>query len=173
MISRLMRALIGLLALGLAGCASVIPLPDRPPAAAIEQFAFSGRLTLRQGDIRHHAQIDWHHEAARDEILLTTPLGQGVAEIVRDATGAHLLLADRRRFTAADWSELSAEVFGFRLPLQNSARWLLGDSTATAGWHITVIERESAAPHALPIRIELERDDIAVHLRIDEWRTVQ
>lgn len=170
---RRLLAPCALLALCLAGCASVTTLPPRPPAAEIERFAFTGRIAVRQGETRHHVKIDWHHEATRDEILLTTPLGQGVAEIVRDAAGARLLLADRRHFAAADWGELAQEVFGFRLPLQSSARWLLGDSTATEDWHMTVVERESTAPHALPTIIELERDDIAIRLRIDEWSEVQ
>lgn len=170
----MIRLLPVLLAFGIAGCATTgAGLPSRPPAAQIERFALTGRIAIRQGETRHHAMIDWHHERGRDEILLTTPLGQGVAEIVRDAAGARLILADGRRFTATDWSELTSEVFGFRLPLQNSARWLLGDGTDGEGWRMTVIERESAIPHALPSVIELERDDIAVHLRIDTWSDVQ
>lgn len=166
-------ALSGLLALCLAGCASVAAPPARPPAAQIEKFAFTGRIAVRQGEVRHQARIDWRHEAAHDEILLATPLGQGLAEIVRDAAGARLVLADQRRFAAADWGDLSEEVFGFRLPLQSSIHWLLGDESVTEGWRMTVLERESAAPHALPTVIELKRDDIAVHLRIDEWNEVQ
>ncbi len=157
----------------LAGCSANPPLPGRPATAEISSFAFSGRLAVRQGETRHHLRIDWRHATARDEILLATPLGQGVAEIVRDSAGAHLLLADRRRFEADDWSTLSEQVFGFPLPLKASARWLLGDLTNTETWRIEVIERESTAPGALPSVIELERDDIAVRLKIDEWIEVK
>ena len=161
------------LVLLLFGCASAPLLPTRPPLAQIEQFTFSGRIAVRQGEMRHHARIDWRHEAERDEILLTTPLGQGVAELTRDAGGARLLLADQRRFTADDWNSLSQQVFGFPLPLSAATRWLLGDLTETAGWRVTVVARESAAADALPTEIELERDDIAVLLRIDEWSEVR
>jgi outer membrane lipoprotein LolB len=163
-----------LLALLLAGCGANPPLPTRVPATEIVAFAFSGRIAVRQGETRHHAQIDWRHETTSDEILLTTPLGQGIAEITRDAAGARLVLADQRHFSAADWSDLSHELFGFRLPLQGSASWLLGqmnDMSATEGWRIRVIERESTALHALPTLIELEHkhDDISVRLKIDAW----
>ena len=140
------------------------------------QFAFVGRLAVRQGETRHHVNVDWRHDTQRDEILLTTPLGQGIAEIVRDAVGAHLTLADKRSFVAADWSALSRQVFGFALPLNASARWLLGDlgkEGTTEGWRVTVIEREGAAAEALPTVIELERDDITVRLKIDEWSEVK
>ncbi len=156
----------------IAGCAT-LPLPPRPATESIVAFALSGRLAIRQGDTRHHVRIDWRHDVARDDILLTTPLGQGVAEITRDAGGARLLLADQREFVAADAASLSEQVFGFRLPFDQAARWLLGESGHIAPWRATVIERESATPDALPSVIELERDDIHVRLKIDEWSEVR
>jgi outer membrane lipoprotein LolB len=161
------------LALFLAGCAAVPVVSQRPAAPDISQFSFLGRLAVRQGETRYHVNIDWRHDPVRDEILLTTPLGQGVAEIVRDASGARLTLADKRSFVADDWSALSRQVFGFSLPLNASARWLVGDISATEGWRVTVIEREGAAAESLPTVIELERDDIAVRLKIDEWSEVK
>jgi outer membrane lipoprotein LolB len=160
-------------ALLLAGCATVDALPQRPAVQDITRFAFVGRLAVRQGETRHHVKIDWRHDALSDEILLTTPLGQGIAELVRDAGGARLTLADRRSYAAADWGALSQQVFGFPLPLGASPRWLLGGLGAADGWRVTVVERESGAVDALPIVIELERDDIAVRLKIDEWLEVK
>lgn len=158
----------------LAGCATLAPPPPaRLSGAEITAFAFVGRLAVRQGDVRHHVNVDWRHDGPQDAVLLTTPLGQGIAEIVRDAAGARLTLADQRRFEAADWSDLSQQVFGFPLPLDASARWLLGDASALADWRIRVVERESSAPGALPTVIELERGDIALRLRIDEWTEVK
>lgn len=168
----MIRALLLSLLL-LTGCATSPPQPPRPAADGIVAFAFNGRLAVRQGATRHYVKIDWRHDPVRDEILLTTPLGQGVAEIVRDAAGARLLLADQRRFAADDWGTLSEQVFGFRLPLHASWRWLLGVEADTEGWRVSVIERESAAPAALPSVIELERDDIHLRLKIDEWTEVR
>ncbi|MEW6512685.1 MAG: outer membrane lipoprotein LolB [Pseudomonadota bacterium] len=169
-----MRALaLWALALFLAGCAAVPVVSQRPAPPDISQFSFLGRLAVRQGETRYHVNVDWRHDAQHDEILLTTPLGQGVAELVRDTGGARLTLADKRRYVAEDWSALSRQVFGFPLPLGASARWLLGDIAATEGWRVTVVERESAAPDALPTVLELDRDDIAVRLKIDEWIEVK
>jgi len=166
-----MRALLlGMLLL--AGCAT-LPAPSRPPVDAIAVFAFSGRLAVRQGETRHHLKIDWRHDAAQDEILLATPLGQGVAEIVRDAAGARLRLADTRAFAATDWSSLAEQVFGFRLPLAAAPRWLLGAEGDMEGWSLRVLERENDSANALPALIELERDDIQVRLKIDEWSEVR
>lgn len=161
--------LLWALVLLLPGCTTVGALPQRPAMQDITQFAFVGRLAVRQGETRHHVNVDWRHDARSDAILLTTPLGQGIAELVRDAGGARLTLADKRSYAAADWGALSQQVFGFPLPLGASPRWLLGELGATEGWRVTVVERESAAVDALPTVIELERDNIAVRLKIDEW----
>jgi outer membrane lipoprotein LolB len=172
-----LKSLVALsLALWLGACTNLPPassLAARPAANEISTFAFSGRIAVRQGEQRHHVKIDWRHTAANDEILLTTPLGQGIAELMRDARGARLELADRRSYAAADWSDLSAEVFGFRLPLSGALRWLLGDLSDTGEWQVRIEERESEAPNALPTVIELERGDIGVRVKIDEWSEVQ
>lgn len=157
----------------LVGCSAAPLLPSRPLPADISAYAFSGRLAVRQGSMHHHVRVDWRHDPGSDTILLATPLGQGIAELSRDAGGARLVLADRRRFEAPNWDALTEQVFGFRLPLSSSARWLLGETTDSQGWRLAITERESAAAHALPTAIEFERDDISVHLKIDEWSEVQ
>jgi len=157
----------------LVGCASLPTPPARPAIETIHSFALQGRLTVHQGESRHHLKIDWHHNQERDEILLSTPLGQGVAQLLRDANGARLVLADQRVFVAEDWARLAQEVLGVRLPLAASSRWLLGETQAPPGWHMRVIERESAETNALPSLIEIERDDIRVRLRIDAWSELQ
>ncbi|MDO8958401.1 MAG: outer membrane lipoprotein LolB [Rhodocyclaceae bacterium] len=169
----MIRAIIFFALAVLSGCAITPEHLARPPVGEIAQFAFVGRIAVRQGEIRHHARIDWRHTPATDEILLATPLGQGLAELTQDATGARLVLADRRHFAADNLGALAQQVFGFPLPLGASARWLLGEIEVADGWRVTIVERESAAADALPTVIELERDDIAVRLKIDEWSEVQ
>jgi len=162
-----------LLGLLLAGCAAAPVAPLRPPTAEIREFAFVGRLAARQGEAHHHVHVDWRHQAQTDTILLTTPLGHGIAELTRDASGARLVLADGRRFAAADWSTLAREVFGFDLPLDSAERWLLEGTVPDAGWRVTVVEREGTLPGALPKLIELEHEDIFVRLKIDDWVEAQ
>jgi len=173
--------------LWLAGCAAVPPhdaaATARPLLANITAFSFDGRLSARQGERPNHANISWRHTAAGDDILLTTPLGQGVAEITRDASGARLVGADGQVMTASDWRALAARAFGFELPLGDLARWVLGDApatqrdalgrteTATAdGWQMRYLDYESAAPNALPVLMEFRRDDIELRLKVDAWQ---
>jgi len=157
----------------LAGCTALAPVPERPSAEAITRFAFTGRLLIRQGETRHHVRIDWRHTPDRDDILLTTPFGQGIAEIARDATGARLTLADKREFAAPDPDSLTDQVFGFRLPLNGAVGWLLGRPGEPVSWRVNVIERDGEGSQALPSLLELERDDILVRLKVDDWSEVQ
>ena len=166
-----MRALVLAAAtLLLGGC---MAQPLRASRAEIsDAFAFSGRIAVRQGEQRYHLKIEWSHAPREDTIQLATPFGQGVAEITRTPDGASLQLADRRRIDATDWNSLAEQAFGFSLPLSASPRWLVGDIPAdTEGWLIRILERAGEAPDALPIVIELERNDIHVRLKIDEWIT--
>ncbi len=168
----------------LAGC-EALPVREnhfapRPAPADIAAFSFDGRISARQGETSHHANIAWRHTPDDDEILLTTPLGQGVAELTRGARGARLVGADRQVFEAPDWEGLSARLFGFELPLTGLPRWVLGDvpsagrgaqldAARVAGWDIRYLDRESDAPGALPVLIEFRRDDIELRLKVDEW----
>ncbi len=173
------------------GCALLQPpaaaLAPRPPGAAIEAYTLSGRISVRQGEVRHASNLVWEHDASRDEILLSTPLGQGIAELTRDAGGARLLTSDHREFSAPDWESLSARIFGFTLPLSMLPRWVLADAPGSAkrdaagrpahfserGWQVDYGDYETDAPNALPQLIEIRRDDIDVRLKIDEWQIVR
>lgn len=155
----------------------------RPARATVAAFAADGRLAARQAETRSHVNFSWRHQRDSDDILLTTPLGQGIAELTRDARGARLVTADRQTAEAADWEGLSAQVFGFALPLSTLPRWLLADVAATVrdaagrpqqalvdGWDIRYLAYESPAADALPTLVEFRRDDIELRLKVDEWR---
>ena len=159
----------------------------RPARAAISGYILTGRIAVSQGQQRHAVNITWRHSAARDEIFLATPLGQGIAELTRDAAGARLTTAERREFNAPDWQALSVQVFGFPLPLSALPRWLLAEVPAEAldvkydragrpqwmaadGWQVAYLEYASNAVDALPALIELKREDIEVRWKIDEWQ---
>lgn len=179
------------LALAISGCVLQPSRPKdsrdplRPPRAAIVSFNVEGRLSVRQGENRHHVSLNWRHSAEADELFLSGPFGQGLAELHRDAGGARLLTADRLSASASDWEDLSAQVFGSPLPLSNLPRWLLADlpdtvitrrdeqgrpaAAAAEGWRIDYLDYESAAPGALPTLVEFRRDDLELRLKVDLW----
>lgn len=150
-------------------------------------FFLAGRLAASKGNQRYAVNITWRHTTQRDEIFVATPLGQGIAELIRDAAGARLTTAERREFSAPDWQALSAQVFGFTLPLSALPRWLAADVPAEAlgvsldrsgrpqrmvadDWQVAYLDYASDAADALPVLIELKREDIEVRLKVDEWQ---
>ncbi len=178
----------------LAGCAGmnatpIMPPIERPTRASIDAFSLDGRISIREGERRNAANIFWQHAPDRDEMLFSTPLGQGLAELTRDAGGAHLRLADHREFAAADWEGLARQLFGVSLPLSALPRWVIGaalqgsaDKGASDaagrpqwrlidGWRIDYRDYESSATNALPTLIELRRDadDIEMRIKVDAW----
>lgn len=155
------------------GCAALLAActqaPVRPVASPADaaRFNLEGRLSVRQGETAHHLGISWHHAVERDEILLSGLLGQGLAELTRDASGARLLTADRRSIVATDWETLAERVFGVRLPLSDMPRWVVGVSPAPTsdGWRVDYLEVEAGRP----VLMEMRRGDIEVRLKVDAW----
>lgn len=166
---------MALTALLLAACAQ-LPADGgvRRAPPALTKFEFDGRIVVRESQSRHYANISWRHDPGRDEILLTTPLGQGVAELSRDARGARLVTAERREYAAADWEGLSEQVFGARLPLDDLPKWLSGRAPpAASGWRVQYLEYQSEAADALPTLIEARRGDVELRLKVSEWIVAQ
>lgn len=155
----------------LGACASLPPEPQvRRTPRSLAEFEIDGRISIRVGQERHFANIFWRHAPDRDEVLLTTPLGQGVAELSRDGGGARLLTSDRREVRANDWEELSERLFGSRLPLNNLPAWLMGQAPPeVSGWQVEYLDYQSGAADALPVLIEAHRGDVGVRFKIYEW----
>ncbi len=157
--------------------------PPRPSRQDIAAFTIEARIYVRQGEKFSNARLSWQHQAERDEILVTGPFGQGIAELVRDAAGVRMTGADHKEIVARDWNTLTEKIFGIALPLNEIARWLpanvagaendaLGHPVQAEeqGWHIAWPAYESDAANALPKALSLQRGDIEVRLKIDQWQ---
>lgn len=176
------------LALAAVGCAglppSSVPRPDR---SDLNGFQIDGRVAVRSGDQSFSARITWQHRSEpRDRIVLSTPLGQGLAELSADQGGARVETADRRVFTAPDLDTLSEEVFGVRLPLGRLSAWVAGNYGATARelewdergrplaftedeWRVSYQAYESDEAGALPALVQVKRSPLEVKLKVDQW----
>jgi outer membrane lipoprotein LolB len=119
-------ALAALLALG--ACAQ-LPSPEpatEDRAALAAPFAAYGRISARRGSDGVSGQFAWTHDAARDEIVLASPLGQTIAHLTGDADGVRAELPDGGELRARDWDELTSRTFGIPLPVRGLAAWLRG-----------------------------------------------
>lgn len=132
--ARTLRGSIALLPVALlAACASVgvqqgaAPVDATATAAA---FDVDGRLSARRAGEGGAANFAWHHEGARDEVDLTTPLGQTLARLTGDAQGVRAQWPDGRTLAARDWDELTARTVGVAIPVQGLSAWLRGYARA-------------------------------------------
>jgi outer membrane lipoprotein LolB len=154
------------------------------PAADLE-FELSGRIAVRYRDDAGSGTIAWRHGARADEMLLTSPLGQGIARIVRTGDEVALTTQDGREFKAADAESLTEQVLGFRLPLRGLADWVRGRPTPApaptqrrndgsgrlveleqSGWRIEYLEYVGN----LPSRLKLTFPGLELRLAVSEWK---
>lgn len=175
----------------LAGCAEH-PVPPAPVAgvrtAPPASFRLEGRISVKSGEESFSGGITWRHAPVEDEILLTTPLGQGVAELRITPLGASLIDSKGKPHAAADASSLLRQTLGVDLPLQGLAWWVLGrprpdapaqeDNDATGhparleqdGWRIEFARHALHQGVVLPGRLVARRgDDLEVRLVADAW----
>jgi outer membrane lipoprotein LolB len=159
----------------LAGCADLRTIAEQEPVTGppLENFSAEGRISLRQGDRSDHLQFEWQHSPQRDVVMFSAPLGQGVAELGRDAGGAWLVMPGAPERRAADLSELAQRVFGAPLPLDALADWLRGAQSQLEGevdgWRIAVTETMPYHQRRLPRRLDLRRGDVELRIVIDAW----
>lgn len=167
--SRLARApgaLLAALALFLAGCAS----PELRPDLSRPEFELVGRMSASFGNERVIGNVNWRHARDGDEMVIRTPLGQGMARIVRQGEAVSLVTANGREYRAADAELLTERVLGFRLPLEGLADWVRGRSAPSLegrGWKIDIRERDAARR---PVLLHLTYPGIELRLAVSEWR---
>lgn len=172
----------------LSGCATLPPPAPPPVAEAIAPvaapFEVKGRLSVRALGQSFTGNYHWHHGVAMDTLLLTDPLGQGLAEISWTPQGARLISADGREATAENVAALTRQVLGASLPLDDLAYVVQGttppggtltmtaeglpQSVAWAGWEGSFV-RFSATHPARPLRIDLNKTPVSARLLLDEW----
>ena len=173
-----MRVAASLIAFLLAACAQV----QLKQAADIE-FDLSGRIAARYASDSFSGNLAWRHARLSDEMLISSPLGQGVARIVREGDGVMLSTAEPRDYRASDAESLTEQVLGFRLPLAGLADWVRarpsGDSVAKLeknadgrlasleqkGWKVEYLEYAGD----LPSRLRLTYPGIELRLVISRW----
>lgn len=173
------RALSALVLVFAVGCAQ---LPERAPGeAASGGFEMTGRVAVRYGQDSASGRVQWRHTGATDDLLITNPLGQGVARITRADGEVRLETSEGQSYRANDAETLTEQVLGWRLPLQGLQDWVLGRpgpgvpvqaqrdnsgqlaSLRQDGWEVEYQEYS----HSRPARIRLTRPGVDIRLVIE------
>lgn len=145
-------------------------LAQRPQEKTERQF--SGRLT-------------WRRDAKGDHLLISDPLGRGVASLDHPANSNFLLqLADGSQREAADPEQLLDEALGAPLPLAELAAWVAACPGAGAlvepdaagrpwrlresGWLVTYRYDDETSPR--PARLDASLESVLkLRLAFENW----
>jgi outer membrane lipoprotein LolB len=158
------RALL-LVAPFLAACAQV---EIKPPEGPLE-FSLAGRFAARYGEESFTGNIAWRHARGGDELLISTPTGQGVAQILRQGDAVLLKTAEPREYRDSDAESLTQRVLGFPVPIDGLAAWVQGKPSPqleNRGWRV---EYQDYDAERRPTRMRLTYQGIELRLAISEW----
>ena len=117
-----------------------------------EKFNLTGRISIQDEHQRTSGGIRWQHSKMVDEILLLSPLGQVMAQIIRDYEGVRLTTSDQQAFYATDVESLTEDILGWRIPLAGLQYWARGKHSPT-----TMAMKD------------LDENDRVVKIRQDGW----
>lgn len=168
-------------------------LPDAPRLTAqatlvhADSFAILGRFSLTHAEKTYVGRLNWRHDGPNDTLILSSPLGQALAEIVSDASSARMTQRNGQIQTADSAAQLIESLLGYPLPLDKLVDWLRGSdgrdgqrsydasgrlqNLQDTAWRIDY-EYDADDKHALPARLFVERaDGLRLRLRIEEWET--
>lgn len=174
--------LAGLFALALHGCAG-LPAAGKP-AGMLQAFSLQGRVSVKYGDESLSGQLNWQAWAGGDEVLLSTPLGQGLASIRRDEQGVSLSRPGEPPVRAENVEMLTLSELGFRLPLSGLRYWIQGRPDPARASEVSLnasggvnrifqdgweIEYPEFAEHR-PRKIHVRREGLEIRLVIDTWQ---
>ena len=173
------KAALAAALLALAACAEL----PRAPGESYE-FELTARFAASYRNEAASGNLQWRHRAAHDEVMLSSPFGQGLARISRDGESVVLVAGDDKRYSAADAETLTEQVLGFRLPLRGLTDWVRArpatDAPAQAeyaqdgrllsleqhGWRIEYMAYEGIQPK----RLKLIYPGLELRLAITEWK---
>jgi outer membrane lipoprotein LolB len=155
-----------LLVLLLSACAQVeVKAPEGPL-----EFDLAGRIAARYRDDAFSGLLTWRHAADRDEMLISTPMGQGVANIVRQGEAMRITTSDGREYSDRDGEALTERALGFRLPVAGLADWVRGRPSPALeqrGWKVEYQEHDA---EGRPRRLRVTHPGVDLRLVISEWR---
>ncbi len=127
---RALRVLIGVALL--AGCAQQPRIDSMPWQAhseqmqALQEWHLLGKLGYRRGADGGSAWIDWRQQGDSFSVRLQGPFGAGATHIHGDAQGAVLSQSGSPDESAATPAALTAELFGWTLPVEQLRYWVRG-----------------------------------------------
>ncbi|WP_017445119.1 lipoprotein insertase outer membrane protein LolB [Gayadomonas joobiniege] len=185
------RTLILLIAVFLSACSS---LPDSSndtqitDIRQINQFHLTGKIAFINPQKRHSANLYWRQVQNNYDIRLTTLLGISLAKI-EGGRQQIKIQADGETYQSNAPNRLVENVIGWPIPVDQLANWVLGRHqgvvmsvdqdkrakkvlvriNADEEWMLTYHDYKKIGNIELPGRIECERYQNRLILKINQW----
>jgi outer membrane lipoprotein LolB len=182
-----------LLRLGPTLCAALLAACTTPPlqstAETAPAFELAGRIAVRYPDRAFSSALRWKQDAGSDEIWLTAPLGQTIAYLLADASGATLTTPDQKQYRARSIESLTRSALGWSFPVAGMRYWVRGQPAP--GMALSAVERSDdsrfarfrqddwkitfnyASSGATPSRLDIVGSDAEIRFVIDSWTPAQ
>ena len=169
-------------------CTTLAPAPAVSPLTQplLTSFQIAGRISVRHGTEGFSGNLTWRHAETADEFVILTPLGQGVARIVKNQTGVSLETPGQVIVRALDVESLTQATLGFALPLSGLSHWVQAQPIGAAqlrhhadgtldqlkeqGWQIDYLAYQLVGGQPLPSKIFMENTELKLRLIVDEWQ---
>jgi len=189
------RITVGLL-VALSGCATQPPgeLPPigdfderRDVLSALDAWAFSGRIAVRDGDDGFNGNLHWEQRRDYFDARVSGPLGAGTVLIAGDADKVTITDDDGEVTALADPERTLEARYGWRIPVGSLSWWALGlpdpsrpatsevdesgrlASLEQGGWSVDIDQYRGAGGASMPRRLTARQGSARVRLVIDRW----
>lgn len=187
---------LGLLALVTLAACQPLTRPTQPAGSWPERKAqlqsasrwrFDGRVAISGVESGGSAGIRWKQADARSSVSVFGALGAGGLNILLDAGHLHVKTSRGEAVDDDEAARVIEERLGAPLPLAELRYWLLGVSApgsestevlgenqrlsalAQQGWEVHFAEYQAVGGDLLPARVDAQRDQVRVKLRISRW----
>ena len=157
------------------------------------ELGFTGRVAMSNGRDGGSGRIEWRQAGAEYRVTLSAPVTRQSWQLQGGPGGARIDGLEGGPREGADVAALLWEATGFEIPVAALAAWAAGTRAPEAvsgaaevgfdaggrlarlqqdGWTIDYLEWQpepGAGGHALPTRINAQRDAARVRLIVDAW----
>jgi outer membrane lipoprotein LolB len=155
--------------------------------SGIEEWSFTGKISLDDGDRGGSGRLQWNVSADSSELDFHGAMGRGAWHLSIDPGRVVLKEASGEQQTATSVNDLIQERMGWPLPVDALQWWVRGLAAPGAvdaeqfdsggllihleqfGWSIEINRYNSFAGLELPIRLDARRDNFRVKLAIGRW----
>ena len=164
------------------------PWPQQYAALAqLHQYSMSGRVAVAARGQGFSANLRFHREPERSELMLDGPMGIGGYRVTLEGDDLQVFGSNGEKLDGAVARDEMERRLGVALPIEALHWWLLGVPAPGEavrnegpneelldfeqnGWRVSIQARMPARGFSLPQRLTTERDGARLKLLVEEWR---